>query len=640
MSKARDLSAKVLSTVLGPIPVPRGRAMALSERLASLTTLVASLEYLRRKEDREPGGLNDWRIARDALVVDSPLKRRIMDAIGDEKVTNALFGAQAVAGAALLMPGRGRWRGGASLYMGLSNIALYPRRHFGTDGSDQVAILVQTAMGAARLSRTPQVQDALLWYVALQSNLSYAISGWVKLLGQDWREGTALPGIMRTRTYGHEGMWRWSSRHPQSARWLAHGVLTLECLFPLVYLPGGLLVRPMLASAAAFHAANGYFMGLGRFITSFVSMHPAVAYTTTPRWRPEAAHRDDTVVQAAALTLAGAAALSLLRAADRRQWVRDGWPGSQSVATRHGNKISYHRMEGSAKGVKPVVVMCCGLAASPEMFGWLLQTMRDEGSCDVVTYSRAGTGPSSYAGDQPFTLQESVDDLLDLVAEVASDDQPLILVGHSLGGEIARRAAVELGDRVSAVVYLDSAHPEELQRSEKQSKTAARLDGSLGMIATSLRSGMGVLMPRPEWVGHLPAAVRNRAFAQHADSRIWRAGRREWQATEADFRAFTGPLPPLACHALVISAEKTVTQDPAQKEMHEDLAHAHRGDGRVVRSATIDRAGHESLLVNPRFGEQTTRQILDFLRDIGAVGPADDQTTPPARHGPPSTRKE
>ncbi|WP_395293763.1 alpha/beta fold hydrolase [Kitasatospora hibisci] len=624
MSKSRDRMAKALSTVFGPIPLSREQAMAVSERLAAATTVVSSLEYLRRKGDREPGGLNDWTIGRDTYVTLSPLRRRILDVVGDRRVTNALFCAQAAAGSALLLPHRGRWRGAASMFLGLSNIALYARRRYGTDGSDQVAMLVQTAVGAARMSRTPQVQDALLWYVALQSNLSYAVSGWVKLLGAEWREGTALAGIMRTRTYGHEGMWRWAEQYPGTARWLAHSVLAMECLFPLVYLPGGVLARPMIASAAAFHAANGYFMGLGRFATAFTSMHPMVAYTTTPRSRPEVADRDDTMAAATALSLAGVAAFGALRAVDRRQWARDSWPGSLSVATRHGNKISYYRMSGSAKGRKPVIIMSCGLASSPEMFGWVLQTLREDGACDVITYSRAGIGPSSYAGDEPFTLQESVDDLVDLVTEVAPEDRPVVLVGHSLGGEIARRAALDLGDRVTGVVYLDSSHPEELQRSEKQGETAEALDRSIGIIAASLRSGLGVLMPHPAWVKDLPADVRRRAFAQFADSRIWWTGRREWRAAEEYFRSFEGPLPPIASHAMVLSAQKTAEADAAHAAMCEDLGRAHQGDGRVVQFVTVPRAGHESILTNPGFGQQTARHILAFLRDIDVVPRTDD----------------
>ncbi|MEN3586392.1 alpha/beta fold hydrolase [Streptomyces sp. ZYX-F-203] len=634
MPKARNLPAKAMSFFLGPIPVSRERAMGVAERLAATTTLVSSLEYLRRPEDRRPGGLNDWDIARDALVVYSPLRRKVLDIIGDRRTTNALFAGQAVAAASLLLPGNGRWRGAANLFLGLVNVGLYARRRYGTDGSDQVAVLVQIAMGAARLSRVPQVRDALLWYVALQSNLSYAVSGWVKLLGPEWRGGQALPGIMRTRTYGHEGMWRWAHDHPVPGRLLAHSVLALECLFPLVYLPGRHLVRPMVVSAAAFHAANGYFMGLGRFFTSFTAMHPAVAYTTTPRSRPEVAGRDDTAVKAAGIALAAAVAIGFLRAADRRQWVRDSWPGSKSVATRHGNRISYFRTDGTAEGDRPVVVFCTGLAASPEMFGWLLQTLGDDGRSDVVTYSRAGTGPSYYSGSEPYTLNESVDDLVDLIDEVAPEGRRVVLAGHSLGGEIARRAALRLGDRVSAIVYIDSSHPEELQRSEAQSETAAQLDSSLGIVTTSLRSGMGVLMPHPEWVGDLPAGMRPRAFAQYADSRMWWAGRREWKAAEEDFRAFEGPLGKQSSHALVITAEKTVTHDPVHAQLCEETGQAHEGDGRVVRSVTVPLAGHESLVTNPRFAQQTSRHIVTFLQDIGAVrekDAADDDEAVAAR---------
>jgi hypothetical protein len=55
---------------------------------------------------------------------------------------------------------------------------------------------------------------------------------------------------------------------------------------------------------------------------------------------------------------------------------------------------------------------------------------------------------------------------------------------------------------------------------------------------------------------------------------------REWDATEVDFRSFSGPLPPVPAHALVISAQQTVDRDPEQLLMHNELGAAHRPCGR------------------------------------------------------------
>lgn len=630
----KSLAKKLTSTVLGPVPISRDRTLGISERLAAVTSLTSSLEYITHQRQIRRGGLNDWTIARDIHAGSTRPTRRLLDTVGNPKVTKALHIGRIAAGAALLAPGNARWRGAANLFLGLSNAALYPRHRYGTDGSDQVSTFVQSATGMARLSTQPAVQDALLWYVALQANLSYLVSGWVKLLGQPWRDGSALNGIMRTRTYGHEGLWNLTNRYPVPARYLAHGVLALECLFPVAYLKGGALARPIMASAAAFHVANGYFMGLGRFITAFEAMHPMVAYTSAPKSHPSVAGRDDRMLTAAASMAAVGVTVAGFLAAMRRARATDPWPNGRVLTTRHGNELHYNERV-SEKDDSPVLVFGPGMISTAEHFGWITDKLVEESDVGIITYSRAGYGPSKRHCETPYTLQESVDDLVDLVNGAVDEGREVYLVGHSLGGEFARRAAKELGDRVSGVIYLDSSHPEELNRSKQQQEAADRLKDGLNMFTRSLRAGLGATLVRPRWVHSLPVEVRSRAFAQYADSRLWRAGMREWDATEQDFYAFSGALPPVDGHALVLSAQRTVDRDPEQLLMHNELAAAHRGEGRVVRNSVIEGADHDSMLTDARVGTDVGRRILDFLSEVGAHDgdPSTDEKKATGRRG-------
>ncbi|WP_063762731.1 hypothetical protein [Streptomyces sp. NRRL S-1448] len=230
------LLQRVLSALTGPIPVTRAQAIGLSERLSAVTTLTSSLEYLAQRDQTRSGGLNHWPTARGVQGRSTPVTRKFLDALSGERTTAALHAARVAVSAGMLLPGRARWRGAGNLFLGASTAALYPRHRYGTDGSDQVSVLVQTATGMARLSARPQTQDALLWYVALQANASYLISGWVKLLGSAWKDATALSGVMRTRTYGHEPTFKLTQKYPKAAKYLTHGVLALECLFPVAYL--------------------------------------------------------------------------------------------------------------------------------------------------------------------------------------------------------------------------------------------------------------------------------------------------------------------------------------------------------------------------------------------------------------------
>ena len=625
----KSLAQKLTSTFLGPVPISRDRTLAISERLTAVTSLTSSIEYITHQRQIRRGGLNDWTIARGMHASSTRPTRRLLDTVGHPKVTQALHVARIAAGAALLAPGNARWRGAANMFLGLSNAALYPRHRYGTDGSDQVSSFVQTAAGMARLSTQPPVQDALLWYVALQANLSYLVSGWVKLLGQPWRDGSALNGIMRTRTYGHEGMWKLTNRYAVPARYLAHGVLALECLFPVAYLKGGALARPIMASAAAFHVANGYFMGLGRFITAFEAMHPMVAYTSAPKSHPAVAGRDDRALTATASMAAIGITVAGFLMAMRRMRATDPWPHGRVLTTRHGNELHYNERV-SENDSSPVLVFGTGMISTAEHFGWITEKLVEESDYGIITYSRAGYGPSRRRSTAPFTLQESVDDLVDIVNRAVAEGRKVYLAGHSLGGEIARRAATELGDRVSGVIYLDSSHPEELTRSKQQQEAADRLKDGLNMFTGSLRAGMGATLVRPRWVQNLPAEVRSRAFAQYADSRLWQAGLREWDATERDFHGFSGDLPSVEGHALVLSAQRTVDRDPEQLLMHNELAAAHRGEGRVIRNSVVEGADHDTMLTDARLGTDVGRLILDFLEETEAQDGGDGRAGPKA----------
>ncbi|MGW0775233.1 alpha/beta fold hydrolase [Streptomyces sp. NPDC002835] len=603
----------------------------MSERLAAVTTLTSSLEYLSQRKEIRKGGLNDWNIVKDVQAESTPLVRGLLNIVSGPRTTTALHIARAAVSAGMLLPGNSRWRGAGSVFLGATSALLYPRHRYGTDGSDQVAILVQTATGAARLVPSPPAKDALLWYVALQANVSYLISGWVKLLGEPWRDASALGGVMRTRTYGHQGMFQWTQDHPRAARYLTHGVLALECLFPLAYAGGGRLARPVIASAAAFHLANGYFMGLGRFVTAFTAMHPMVAYTSAPRDHPTVAGRDDRALPAALTLLAGAAVIAAGTAVQRRLRTIEGWHTSRVLTTRHGNELQYEVLS-HGDGGRPVMVFAAGMVSTSEHFAWITERLAKETEYGVITYARAGYAGSRYKSAARFGLSESADDLVDLVNGAVAAHREVILVGHSLGGEIARRAAQQLGDRLHGIVYLDSSHPDELNRSKQQSDTAEKLRGSLTQMTWFLRLGTGILMARPDWIEALPVAYRKKAFAQYADVRMWDAGRREWDAVEADFRAFSGELEKIeGAHGLVVSAQQTVDRDPDQLLMHTELAEAHQGGHTDM--LVVEGAGHDTVLTQSRFAHRVADRITAFFDDLAHPGPS------PTAAGP-STDKE
>ncbi|WP_438484216.1 alpha/beta fold hydrolase [Streptomyces sp. S186] len=624
-----SLLRKIAVDVFKPWPVSRETAIGVGERLAAATTLTSSLEYLTQRRQLKKGGLNDWDITKDYYRASSPVTRKLLDLLSSEQVTTAVHVAEAVISAGLLLPGKSRWRGAGSLFLSTTTTLLYPRHRYGTDGSDQVTMLVQMAAGAARLSNTSQVKDAALWYMALQSNLSYVVAGWFKLVGKPWRDGSALGDVLRTKTYGNQTAFRLTRKYPRASRALAHGVLAFECLFPVAYLAGGRLARPVISSAVAFHVANGFAMGLGRFATSFPAMHPAVLYTAAPTSHPKISGRDDRAAVLAGTTLLVTAAASAVVAVQRRMRVRQPRPGARTVTTRHGNVLRYELLSEGDQD-KSILIFCNGLGTPSEYFAWITEYMTKETGYGVLTYDRPGYCGSNRHSKAPFKLDEAVDDLHDLVDEAVPTGRRIVLVGHSLGGEIARRAAHRLQDRIHSVVYLDSSHPAELSRSPQQDKTARDARESMTVMIWSLRAGAGLVMIPAKGVASLPPAYRSPAFAQYADTRAWTAARREWNAVLAEFRTFSGDLPPIETPALVVSAQQTVDRDPEQLVMHHEIAQAHRGEQRLVESTVIERAAHETLLTNAEYAVPLASRIAGFLEAAATASrdePAKEQTT-------------
>jgi pimeloyl-ACP methyl ester carboxylesterase len=589
----------------------RTTALTRMERIAAVTHLVASLEYLARPRDRRRGGLNNWEISGRAFHARSPKLGRVLDVIANRRATTALHALRIPAALSLLAPLPGRARLAANAALTGTSVALYPRQHYGTDGSDQVSFLVQGVSTVARaFERRPHVVDAGLWYVALQSVLSYAASGWAKLAGSSWRSGDALAGVMRTRTYGDPLAWRLCNSHPRAARLLGSSVLALECVFPIVFLARGRAAAPMLASATGFHLANARLMGLGRFVWSFLSMHPAVLYATGPRELTDRRgkvieRRDDTLPALSATMGAGALAAALVAQGRRRSVVLEGRGDERTLATSSGNTLAYRTWGPPTRGPhdnEPLIVLECGLLSTAEHWEWIAKGLAER--FPTITYSRAGYGPSRYGAGDGYRLDIAVRDLIELLEHV-KDGRRVVVAGHSLGGYLAMRAAAEAPGLVDGVGFVDSSHPGELQRSSRQAQGQEVLTRSLSLMPISLSLGLGALLARPEWVDAMPESARRTALAEYRDPRLWAAGKREWQATVEEFAAFEGRLPRLDVPALVLTAGFTDKNDPIQRELHQELADA----APRAEQHVIEGADHDQLMTS----ESAARRVVEHL---------------------------
>ena len=566
----------------------RGNVLAATERASALVVLMGSLEHLANADNRRTGGLNDWTLLRGSALVRNERLRRVLDRVYRPRVVTAMHGLRVAAALVHLSPVRDRRvRAAASAVTVLTGYALGPLHHNGGDGSDQAAFFTQALSGVARASGRPATVDTALWAVASQATLSYLVSGWVKLMGEPWRNGSALLGVMRTRTYGSEWVWRVLRDRPALARVGEVATLVLECAFPIVFVLGPRMRVAYLGAIAGMHLTIAATMGLGRFLPAFLALQPAVLYVTADR-RSVVPRRHDGFPWVLGVIGAAVGTQAVVRQVVDARRSRRSRAGQTVVETPTGSRLAVrYRPSASGPGA-PLVVFENSLVAVQEYWDPIIEELG--GDVATLTYDRPGTGASTAPG---ATLATYAEDLRFLVGRHAGDG-PLWLVGHSFGGHLLRRHAAELGRDVAGVVLLDPTTGF-VDRPDEDVLTAVRsLTDGFPLMEWSLRTGWGWLLDATTWAIPARQGRTDDLSPVYRNARLWRTGRAEWQAAEPDLVADRpGRRIPEGADVLVVTASTSDELQPAVSAAHERVAHEHDGRREVVRST------HDGLLVHP-----------------------------------------
>ncbi|BDM74127.1 hydrolase or acyltransferase of alpha/beta superfamily protein (plasmid) [Streptomyces nigrescens] len=103
----------------------------------------------------------------------------------------------------------------------------------------------------------------------------------------------------------------------------------------------------------------------------------------------------------------------------------------------------------------------------------------------LLAYDRAGFGRSDRATGQ-LGIDDMAADLVALVDALVPDSAPLVLVAHSMGGLVARRAAESLGPRLRGLLLLDPT-PESAPVYDTFDQTARKVDRALGVTQALVR---------------------------------------------------------------------------------------------------------------------------------------------------------
>lgn len=257
------------------------RVIDQTELLAATGVILSSLEYLTQPEHfDDKGGLLSWEIGRTKFRTTSRTSFKLLDKAFQTPGVHVLIGLRVAAAALTIAPGvNPRVKAAATLYLTATNWALHLRNSYGADGSDQMTIIVYASLAACRIfPNDRQVKEIATMFVAAQSCLSYLAAGAAKIVSPYWRDGTAMTGVFRTKTFGQRHVAAVLKRYPILAKAGGWGVILGEMLFPLAMIGNKHVARGLLATGTAFHAGNALFMGLNRFMWAFSATYPSVAY--------------------------------------------------------------------------------------------------------------------------------------------------------------------------------------------------------------------------------------------------------------------------------------------------------------------------------------------------------------------------
>jgi pimeloyl-ACP methyl ester carboxylesterase len=190
----------------------------------------------------------------------------------------------------------------------------------------------------------------------------------------------------------------------------------------------------------------------------------------------------------------------------------------------------------------------------------------------LLAYDRAGLGRSGRTTRQ-LGINDLAADLATLVDTVVPPSAPLMLVAHSMGGLIARRAAENLGSRLGGLLLLDPT-PETAPIYDTFDTTAKQVNRSLAIgqlliwlppVARMSTGNIRRVYPSDTYATMLAEDFTPGGIAQT---------RKEFKAVAAAIHQFRAqpPVPP-ACSTILLSASRPLRRGGNQQAIAE---HQHR----------------------------------------------------------------
>ncbi|MDI2127536.1 alpha/beta fold hydrolase [Yinghuangia seranimata] len=234
----------------------------------------------------------------------------------------------------------------------------------------------------------------------------------------------------------------------------------------------------------------------------------------------------------------------------------------------------------------------------------------------LVAYDRAGFGRSGRV-EGPLDVDDMAADLAALVEAVVPDGAPLVLVGHSMGGLVTRRAAERLGARLRGLLLVDPT-PEQAPVYDTFDQTAAKVDRVLGVMQQLFRSRLLARLAS----GRIRRVFPPDTYATMLAEDFVPAGiaqtRKELKAVAAAIPRFrlAPPAPPI-CPIVLLSAGRP---ERGRARQHADVAEHQRLWARDLPNARYERvdSGHLIQAERPQDVAEAVVELVTWAELAGA----------------------
>ena len=271
------LSMPAFQTLLEAwVAAPTLVAIRATELVFAWSLTIQTLEYLRMRPFTADDGFWSWQLQR-ADIPNAPL-RALLDVLFMPRVHQLHLVLRLLAAGVLAVQGASL---PLMLFLFVGNLLILIRwRGAFNGGSDFLTLVVLTGLLISQvvgaLGNPELGWQAGFWYIAIQAITSYFLSGSVKVLRREWRNGSAMTIFLNGAIYGPL-----SAHHPLRNKWLAligsWSFIVWEMLFPLSLLDPRLAVV-FCAVAAVFHFLVFWFFGLNRFFWAWMCSFPAIIW--------------------------------------------------------------------------------------------------------------------------------------------------------------------------------------------------------------------------------------------------------------------------------------------------------------------------------------------------------------------------